>query len=161
MCGGYSRILQCVLNSVGIECNYIGGSTNKERDLNHAWNQVKIDNKWYNVDLTWDRDDFEDDMLIENCLVSDEDFFNHIPLSGDYVECKETYDRKSLEKCIIENLSPVYKLKFMKLQKEKEEQEKIEIGKIKLEPWDLRNYSNSIGVIYKNKNRDKDDEIER
>lgn len=38
VCAGYSRILQCALNRVGIECKYITGTTNKERDLNHAWN---------------------------------------------------------------------------------------------------------------------------
>lgn len=156
--------MQCILNSVGIECKVISGSTSKQRDTNHAWNQVKIDDKWYNVDLTWDRDNFEEDMLIENCLVSDEEFVDHHPMMGEYEECMETYDRNILENSVINNLSPINRLKFMMLQKEQnEKKEKTKIDETELKPWDLKRYSNGNLLKPENKiqKRKEDDEIER
>ena len=39
-----------------------------------VWNQVKIDGKWYNTDLTWDYIDIRYGNKLEYCLVSDEKF---------------------------------------------------------------------------------------
>lgn len=73
MCGGYSEILRNVLSEVGIESVYISGE-GKDKLGNHAWNQVKLDGKWYNVDLTNDRDNILDNTECQYFLKSDSEF---------------------------------------------------------------------------------------
>lgn len=58
VCAGYSRVLQYLLTRSGIECIEVIGSTVSENmantgDVNHSWNKVKIDDKWYNIDVCW------------------------------------------------------------------------------------------------------------
>lgn len=50
VCEGYAKAFQLLLNAAGIENAYIVGKANGE---GHAWNQVKLGNDWYNVDITW------------------------------------------------------------------------------------------------------------
>lgn len=73
MCGGYSEILRNVLSEVGIDSIYISGE-GKDKLGNHAWNQVKLDGKWYNVDLTNDRDNILDNTECQYFLKSDSEF---------------------------------------------------------------------------------------
>ena len=47
ICGGYSDTMAIYLNKLGIK-NYRISTTE------HVWNLVKIDNKWYHLDATWD-----------------------------------------------------------------------------------------------------------
>lgn len=51
VCEGYTRALQLMLASVGIESFPVIGNGNEGL---HMWNCVKIDNEWYYVDSTWD-----------------------------------------------------------------------------------------------------------
>lgn len=51
ICEGYARTFMALCNAVGIECEYVSGTGNGG---SHAWNQVRVDGKWYNVDVTWD-----------------------------------------------------------------------------------------------------------
>ena len=55
VCAGYAEILRNALALKGIECKYIQGTSEEAGGGGHAWNQVKIGNNWFNVDLTWDR----------------------------------------------------------------------------------------------------------
>lgn len=73
MCSGYSEILRNVLSEVGIECLYISGE-GKDKLGRHAWNQVKLDGKWYNVDLTNDRDAIVENAECSHFLKSDSEF---------------------------------------------------------------------------------------
>lgn len=50
VCAGYSRALQYVLQQLKIPCYYVTGYAGE----NHAWNIVKLDDGFYNVDSTWD-----------------------------------------------------------------------------------------------------------
>ncbi|MBR3988186.1 MAG: hypothetical protein IKK10_02665 [Clostridia bacterium] len=50
VCEGYSRAMQMMLASVGIESFPVIGNGN---DGLHMWNCIKIDNEWYYVDSTW------------------------------------------------------------------------------------------------------------
>ena len=56
VCSGYSLATYYLLNSAGIETRVITGygGEKDERDTNHMWNMVKLDGKWYNLDVTWD-----------------------------------------------------------------------------------------------------------
>lgn len=70
----------------------------------HAWNQVNIDGKWYNTDLTWDKNYMADYALPEYCLKSDKDFLNHYPLSSNTEKCADSYNLKEIKQC----LTPIY-----------------------------------------------------
>lgn len=62
VCAGYADILRNALDLVGIEARKNGGRVHySDPKSGHAWNQVKIDGKWYYTDLTWDRQ--KDDTL--------------------------------------------------------------------------------------------------
>ena len=51
VCDGYSKALDLLCYLSGIDCVRINGVGNGG---GHAWNKVKIDGQWYNVDVTWD-----------------------------------------------------------------------------------------------------------
>ncbi|MDR3314345.1 MAG: hypothetical protein LBS96_07815 [Oscillospiraceae bacterium] len=54
-CEGYSRALVLLLDQQGIDCCIItGDATNSTGETSkHAWNKVRIDGAWYQVDSTW------------------------------------------------------------------------------------------------------------
>ncbi|MCH5256197.1 MAG: Ig-like domain-containing protein [Lachnospiraceae bacterium] len=49
VCQGYALAYKYLLNQVGIECYMVDSAV-----MNHAWNLVKIDGEFYQVDVTWD-----------------------------------------------------------------------------------------------------------
>lgn len=50
VCAGYARAYQYLLQQLGIPCYYCTGYAGED----HAWNIVKLDTGYYNVDVTWD-----------------------------------------------------------------------------------------------------------
>ncbi len=52
VCDGFSKALQILLDRKGIENILVLGTLENE---SHAWNLVKLDDEWYNVDLTSDK----------------------------------------------------------------------------------------------------------
>ncbi len=55
LCEGYSRAFEYLCQSVGIECVCIAGTaTSSVASGEHMWNMVKVDGKWYHIDVTWD-----------------------------------------------------------------------------------------------------------
>ncbi|WP_459882293.1 immunoglobulin-like domain-containing protein, partial [Clostridium novyi] len=57
VCESYAKAMHLLLNEVGIECKYATGykrNPNGGKGGGHAWNMVKLDNEWYNLDATWD-----------------------------------------------------------------------------------------------------------
>lgn len=51
VCNGYAEAMALLLSCVGVENEFITGIADNEL---HAWNLVKIDGQWYQVDATWD-----------------------------------------------------------------------------------------------------------
>ena len=49
VCAGYARAYQYLLQKLGIPCYYCTGYAGE----NHAWNIVKLEDTYYNVDVTW------------------------------------------------------------------------------------------------------------
>lgn len=49
VCQGYSEAYMDLLGRAGIECIIV-----TSQEMNHCWNQVKLDGQWYNVDVTAD-----------------------------------------------------------------------------------------------------------
>jgi len=50
VCEGYTRAMQLMLATVGIESLPVLGNGNEGL---HMWNGIKLDNEWYYVDATW------------------------------------------------------------------------------------------------------------
>lgn len=53
-CQGYALLNYKMLTEAGIPCRIITGLAGDKNPVNHAWNIVKLQGKWYNVDTTWD-----------------------------------------------------------------------------------------------------------
>lgn len=57
VCMDYSALFQELCNIAGIECAFISGLTRSAAEAgtwgSHAWNAIKIDGKWYLIDVTW------------------------------------------------------------------------------------------------------------
>ncbi len=49
VCAGYTLMYSAVMKELNIPCRYVISDS-----MSHAWNAIYIDNKWYNVDLTYD-----------------------------------------------------------------------------------------------------------
>ena len=51
VCAGYSMAMTYLCNGAGIDCVSV-------TSVDHQWNQVRLDDNWYNIDVTWaDTDD--------------------------------------------------------------------------------------------------------
>lgn len=50
VCEGYTKMFQYLCYAVGINSTQVFGVSG---GTNHLWNTVKIDNQWYQIDLTW------------------------------------------------------------------------------------------------------------
>ena len=48
-CDGFTRAVNAICTKANIPNMYVA-----ENKINHAWNLVKINGKWYHVDVTWD-----------------------------------------------------------------------------------------------------------
>lgn len=73
-CAGYAEIVRNTLSCCGIECRYVAADNKDKDEFGHAWNQVKLDGKWYNLDLTWDADRIVESTPTKYFLKSDNDF---------------------------------------------------------------------------------------
>ena len=49
-CGGYASAYDLLCKKAGLETIWVGDIT---IDSAHAWNMIRIDEKWYHVDVTW------------------------------------------------------------------------------------------------------------
>lgn len=54
VCEGYSSAYRLLMNLVGIETQMVISGILPNSSIAHAWNRVKIQGEWYNVDATWD-----------------------------------------------------------------------------------------------------------
>lgn len=54
VCQGYAKALQYVAYRAGIPAIYVTGIATYSDKVDHAWNMVKIENQWYNIDPTND-----------------------------------------------------------------------------------------------------------
>ncbi len=78
VCQGYAMVTYLMMKEAGIDCRIITGSG---KGVSHAWNIVKLNGKWYNIDCTWDdpvSSDGKKHLEYDYFLKSDADFINHI-----------------------------------------------------------------------------------
>ncbi|OWA33094.1 hypothetical protein B9G55_23350 [Saccharibacillus sp. O16] len=71
VCQGYALLTYDMLKQAGFETNIVEGYVKGEA---HAWNMVKLDGKWYQLDTTWDDPvpDLGDHGVTTYYLVSDQ-----------------------------------------------------------------------------------------
>ena len=59
VCNGYARAFEALMKAAGLEVMLISSS-----EMRHAWNLVKLNDRWYHVDVTWDDDDVTPDISV-------------------------------------------------------------------------------------------------
>ena len=92
-CEGYAKAFDCLAAECGLESALITGTA--DTGENHAWNQVKADGEWYNIDVTWGDTDKLNDIRRAYFLVDDAAFGKtHIADDEDYKpqKCEATAD---------------------------------------------------------------------
>lgn len=98
VCAGYALILNEVLKYIGMKSQYVVGDDLKDA---HAWNQVQIDGKWYNVDPTSDSNSFQLYRKYRYMLLNDEDFdISHgifSRRSKNYRKCTSRFDYSKIK----------------------------------------------------------------
>ena len=56
VCEGYAKAFKYLIDAINIPCIIISGTATNTEGIteNHAWNYIKLDEKWYGIDCTWD-----------------------------------------------------------------------------------------------------------
>lgn len=75
VCQAYAMATSRFFEEVNIENVLVGGIVNDDITQGHAWNKVKVDGKWYNMDTTWDDpvgSSDKDNIRYRYFLISDE-----------------------------------------------------------------------------------------
>ena len=85
VCSSYSESMQLLLSLAGVESKIVLG----EADIEHSWNLVKLDGKWYHVDVTWD-----DPVPDEKGRV----LYNYFNVPDELLKKTHTWDTKRYEK---------------------------------------------------------------
>lgn len=87
VCEGYSNLFKLMLDLCNIESEVISGYARNDietiflNESNHAWNSVKINNRWYLFDVTWAKDTLNNKVNDFYFQTDPEIFiFNHYPL---------------------------------------------------------------------------------
>ncbi len=103
VCSGYALLFYEMAKGAGLEVTYVTGDADNgsgQGPQGHAWNQVKVNNVWYNIDTCWDDptnlDKKKDDHSMNNynyCLISDSLMYkDHTPYGSDNHKCSKTID---------------------------------------------------------------------
>lgn len=69
-CRAYSLAFKEIMDKLGIECKVV-----VQDDKLHSWNQIKIDDKWYNVDVTWDNNNSINGVPDSTLFMKSDNFF--------------------------------------------------------------------------------------
>lgn len=90
VCDGYSKAFQELAELAGLTVNRVTGTAVNNSGITetHSWNQVKVDGKWYNIDVTWDDPISTDGDKLQYIyfLVPDSQFTDHTA-SGTHYTC--------------------------------------------------------------------------
>ena len=90
VCEGYARTFQLLCNKADIDCVMVSGTVD---NTNHAWNCVKIGGEWYQIDVTWNDTDGENNYAENDYFnLTDDLMFKDHKLSYKYSELNsQTY----------------------------------------------------------------------
>lgn len=91
VCQGYALLTYDMLKQAGFETNIVEGYVGRQA---HAWNMVKLDGKWYQLDTTWDDPvpDLGDRVATSYYLVSDQQLRqDHTWKTANYPQATTSY----------------------------------------------------------------------
>jgi hypothetical protein len=92
VCDGYANAAKLLFDAAGIESIVVTGKADNGTDggsVGHAWNIVKIDGKYYQIDTTWDDPVGSKDVLSY-------EYFN---VTDDKISKNHTWDKSSVPAC--------------------------------------------------------------
>ncbi len=90
VCNGYAEAFSLLLSCAGIENEFVvGTATSDGEEENHAWNHVRINGEWYNVDSTWDDPVGENNIIVHV-------YFN---VTDDILWKDHYWDKEAYKKC--------------------------------------------------------------
>lgn len=93
VCDGYAYAFKYLMDKLEIPCIIVKGNAikNDNDSRGHAWNIIKLNDDWYNVDITWDDLVNDDkDITYEYFLCNDDVILiNHIKEEYDYPKCND------------------------------------------------------------------------
>lgn len=76
VCEGYALSFYELCKAVGVDCRVVTGTAYGSKGSgNHAWNVVKVNGTWYNMDVTWDDTTDSNNYYLK----SNSDFAKHYP----------------------------------------------------------------------------------
>lgn len=82
VCDGYAMAFDLLCYLSGIDCIRVTGQANGA----HAWNKVKVDGSWYNIDVTWD-----DPISARPVLIYDYFLISDAAIAQDHVQNTNPY----------------------------------------------------------------------
>ena len=96
VCAGYARAFKDFMDELGIECLYVSSES-----MDHAWNQVRLEDGWYWLDTTWN-DTGDEAYFYNNYLFKTgkrvDDEVGGVECNGEmYKNGKTVYDKYGIE----------------------------------------------------------------
>lgn len=92
VCEGYAKYLQQLLCLIDVESIIVQGGGSKEEG-GHVWNQVRINDKWYNADVTVASYCIDNNEEISTYLVKDDKLLCKATTSNSH-KCDENFEEK-------------------------------------------------------------------
>lgn len=121
VCNGYAMLNYMMLVEAGVQAKFIPGKGNNSTGMgDHAWNIVRLGNKWYNVDVTWDDWDIKGKVSYKYFLKGSNSFdmdhtpyeqYNTASFKEKYPVSEKDYNEKNASKDLTLTKSSL-KLKF-------------------------------------------------
>jgi len=109
VCQGYAMLGYMLYSEAGFDARIVEGTAKGQE---HAWNMIKLDDRWYQLDLTWDDPvgQAPDDVSYRYYLVSDEELSKDHIWEGDYPVATVSYKTTLKEKAaVLDAQSEAYK----------------------------------------------------
>ena len=82
VCDGYAMAFDLLCYLSGIECVRVTGYAGES----HAWNKVRVNGSWYNIDVTWD-----DPVSSRPMLIYDYFLISDAAISRDHIQDSNPY----------------------------------------------------------------------
>ena len=94
VCAAYAEAFQHLMNVLGIEASIV-----RSDEMKHLWSMVKLDSRWYHIDVTWD-DPAPDNVAMvshQYALLSTNEIKNmgHYDFEAPYTAASTTYNKAS------------------------------------------------------------------
>lgn len=78
VCAGFAQGFKLIMDNLGIETISVKNINEEEPEKSHIWNMVKIEEVWFNLDITWDYDLTEEEISYKYFLIDNDTFYrNH------------------------------------------------------------------------------------